>query len=73
MNRRTMAYHALLAALPSHIQQAATAAFAMFLLNPQHPAHLHHLKPTRKSPHWPRSISVSVSIGDRAIYVVRQV
>jgi hypothetical protein len=59
-------------ALPAEIRTAATAAFGMFLQNPQHPAlRSHQLKPTKKGQHWPGSISVSVTIGYRAIYVVR--
>jgi hypothetical protein len=72
MNRRTVAFHAMLAALPAHIQAAATAAFGMFLIDPQHPAlRSHPLYPTKKGQHWPGSISVSVTISYRAIYVVR--
>ncbi len=73
MNRRTVAFHAMLAALPAHIQAAATAAFGMFLIDPQHPASdpTHALSDQRRAQHWPGSTSVSVTIGYRAIYVVR--
>jgi hypothetical protein len=72
VNHRTWAYLAMLAALPAHIQAAATAAFGMFVLNPQHPAlRLHELKPTKKGRHASGSFSVSVTKGYRAIYVVR--
>lgn len=62
----------MFAALPAQYQQAAIAAFQMFLLNPQHPAlRPHFLKPTRKGKHFPGSISVRITRGYRAIYVVR--
>ncbi len=57
------------AALPGSIQQAAIAAFAMFLLNPDHPGlRRHSLKTTRKGQHQPGSFSVRVTFGYRAIY-----
>jgi hypothetical protein len=59
-------------ALPVPYQQAAVAAFQMFLRNPHHPAlRPHSLNPTKKGQHWPGSISVSITMGYRAIYVVR--
>jgi hypothetical protein len=72
MNRRTWGFHLMLSALPAHIQQQATAAFAMFQANPQHPSlRLHALAPTKKGQHFPGSTSVSITINYRAIYVVR--
>jgi hypothetical protein len=58
------------AALPISIQQAAIAAFVMFLLNPNHPGLKRHaLKTTRKGQHQPGSVSVRVTFGYRAIYL----
>jgi hypothetical protein len=72
VNRRTWAFHEMFASLPAQYQQAANDAFQRFLLNPNHPAlRSHPLKPTRKGQHWPDSISVTISMGYRAIYVVR--
>jgi hypothetical protein len=71
MNRRTWRFKILFDALPAEIQQAAVAAFGMFLLNPQHPAlRTHELKPTKKGQHLPGSVSVSITLSYRAIYVV---
>jgi hypothetical protein len=71
VNRRTWRFKSLFDALPAEIREAATAAFEMFLANPQHPAlRIHELKPTKKGQHLPGSISVSVTISYRAIYVV---
>jgi hypothetical protein len=72
VNRRTAAFRAMFAALPAEIQQAARDAFRMFLANPRHPAlRSHPLRPTGKGEHLSGSVSVSVTIKYRAIYVVR--
>jgi hypothetical protein len=62
----------MFAALPAQYQQAATAAFRMFLQNPRHPAlRPHALGPTKRGQHWQGSISVTITMGYRAIYVIR--
>jgi hypothetical protein len=72
VNRRTWAFLGMFAALPLQYQQAATAAFRMFLQDPLHPAlRPHVLNPSKKGRHWAGSISVTITMGYRAIYVVR--
>lgn len=72
MNRRTWAFLGMFAALPLPYQEAAIAAFQMFRQNPTHPAlRPHQLKPSKKGQHWPGSISVTITMGYRAIYAIR--
>jgi len=72
LNRRTVSFRAMFDALPSAIRAAAVAAFRMFVANPAHPGlRAHALAPTGRGRHLPGSVTVSVTMKYRAIYVVR--
>jgi hypothetical protein len=62
----------MFAALPERIQRLATAAFHLFEDDPDHPSlRLHPLDDMKKGRHENGSVSVSLTGGYRAIYVVR--
>ena len=62
----------MLAALPERIQRLAPGAFHLFEENPAHPSlRVHQLDDTKKGRHENSSVSVSITSGYRAIYVVR--
>jgi hypothetical protein len=70
-NRRTRKFRELFDALPKHIQDLARAAFRLFQQNPDHPSlRRHTLADNNKGRHRADSISVSISMQYRAVYVV---
>jgi len=69
-NRRTRGFRALFDELPKGIQQLAKFAFGLFLANPYHPSlRRHTLDDNRKGRHRCGSVSVSITMQYRAIYV----
>lgn len=59
----------MFARLPKNIQEIASAAYATFLENPDHPSLNHHeLKRTKKGHHRESSWSVAITRRYRAIY-----
>jgi hypothetical protein len=61
----------MVAALPARIQELAEAAFRQFVQDPTHHAlRLHALADNDKGNHKKGSFSVSITMKDRAIYVV---
>jgi hypothetical protein len=69
-NRRTPGFRTLFDELPKGIQQLAKSAFRLFLANPDHPSlRRHALNDNRKGRHRYGSVSVSITMQYRAIYV----
>jgi len=61
----------MFANLPPNIQKLADAAYKQFLENPHHPSlRLHPLGDNDKGRHKKGSVSVSITMKYRAIYVV---
>jgi hypothetical protein len=69
-NVRTASYRELFERLPERIQRLAEQAFQMFLANPNHPSLRRHiLADNDRGQHRTHSISVSINMQYRAIYV----
>src|SRR4051794_923827 len=69
-NVRTREFKALFDRLPEQVRRQAGLAYRAFLLNPDHPAlRRHTLKDNDKGRHRKSSISVSINMQYRAIYV----
>jgi len=72
LNRRTAFFRKAYDSLPEQNKQAAIGAYRIFLKNPRHPGlRSHPLQPTKRGQHLPGSISVTITMGYRAIYVVQ--
>lgn len=70
-NVRTESFNKLYFSLPSDIRRQAVRAFQLFLSDPAHPSlRAHKLKKTREGLHLDGSISISISMPYRAIYIV---
>ncbi len=69
-NRRTSQFKDSFGKLPPKIQRLAAEVFKLFAANPDHPSlRRHKLKDTDKGQHRQASISVTISMQYRAIYV----
>ncbi len=69
-NRTTRRFRELYAALPKRIQLLAREACRLFDSNPAHASlRLHELADSKKGQHIPGSISVSITMQYRAIYI----
>lgn len=72
MNRRTWAFKKCLAKLPKLIQEAAAAAFELFLQNPAHRSlSLHEIHLSSKSGLPRPTFSVYITKQYRALYTIR--
>jgi hypothetical protein len=71
-NKTARQFREQYAGLPKEIQKATRASCVIFDKNPRHPSlHYHELYETKRGQHHPKSISVSVTMQYRAIFVVR--
>jgi hypothetical protein len=69
-NRRTRKFRGLFDALPQRIRELADAAFTLFQRDPDHPSlRRHALDDKNKGRHRIGSVSVSISMQYRAVYV----
>jgi len=69
-NRTTRQFRDLFAALPKRIQLLTREACRLFDTNPTHPSfRIHELADSKKGHHVPGSISVSITMQYRAIYI----
>jgi len=69
-NRTTRDFRLLFAKLPTSIQLLIREACRLFDENPAHPSlRIHELVDTKKGHHYPGSVSVSITMQYRAIYI----
>jgi hypothetical protein len=69
-NFRTWRFKEMLEALPESIRQLASETFQLFLQNPDHPSlRRHTLGDDQRGNHRAGSISISITLRYRAIYV----
>ncbi len=69
-NRTTRQFREQYARLPKHVQQATRASCILFDQDPAHPSlRAHDLAETKQGQHFRGSVSVSVSLQYRAIFV----
>lgn len=70
-NRTTAEFRELYARLPPSIQKLTRDACILFDRDPNHPSFRRHvLRDTRSGSHAPDSISISITMSYRAVYVV---
>ena len=70
VNRRTLPFKEMFDRLPDPVQRVAEKAFELFIKDPAHPRlRVKALKPNHRGHHKEGSVSVSILMGYRAIYV----